>query len=114
MIYGIDIKNPIEAWFETPRMIDCLGTLACLKMKRKCLETIPLDPEKDEMPADWVIDIITERLLSFAGRIKILTAHCENIARAKGLKIERQNYLTKSVYRELAQNKEQENGIRTA
>lgn len=85
MKYGVDLKNPIEEWFESPTMIEARGSSHCLLQKRRCLSVTDLNPEKDQLPPDWIIDVLTLGPMSYKGRIRVIIAHCENIAKSQGL-----------------------------
>lgn len=91
MSYGAELKNPIEVWFDSPAVVEAKGTTQCLMSKRKCLSLTRLDPHVDELPPDWVIDILTLTPLSYKARCKVIVAHCENIAKAKGLAVPKPN-----------------------
>ena len=83
------MKNPIEVWFDNPVLMESRGTSECMMGKSRCLSQTNLDPHTDELPPDWIIDVLTLTPLSYKGRAKVIIAHCENIAKAKGLTFKR-------------------------
>ena len=78
MKYGFELMNPIERWFRTDA-VSKRGEAYCNRTIKICTGLAPLDPETDEIPPDWVIDILMLKNLSYKGRVKTIIAHAEEI-----------------------------------